>query len=145
VKGRGPFIAGRWLDNYKLIYFYIHNRIYMTSGSSLEIVSLKRSVGCFHGVRAYSGVFMVMWWTVLENVPNVAAMWGRLCFTAKSPWWPVRMGWLAPYSYLGPMAFQIRGQGAFPSFIFSYHARMVNGVLLVCNPWPLMLMEVLTT
>jgi hypothetical protein len=77
----------------------------MTSGSILEIVSLKRSVGGFHGVRAYSGVFMVMWWMVLENVPKVAAMSGRLCFTAKSPWWPVRMGWLAPYSYLRPMAF----------------------------------------
>jgi hypothetical protein len=29
----------------------------MTSGSNLEKVSFPRSVGGFHGVRAYSGVF----------------------------------------------------------------------------------------
>jgi hypothetical protein len=80
----------------------------MTSGSSLEIVSLPRSVGGFHNVWAYSRVFMVLRWTVLEKVPEVAALWGRLCFSAKSPWRPVRMSWLAPYSYLGPMTLQIR-------------------------------------
>jgi hypothetical protein len=81
----------------------------MTNGSSLEIVGWPRSVGGFYGVRAYSRVFTVMSWMVLEKVLEVAALWGQLCFTAKSPWRPVRTGWLAPYSYLGPMAIQIRG------------------------------------
>jgi hypothetical protein len=57
LKGRGPFIAGRWLYNYKLFYFYIHEGIYMTSGSRLEKVGLPMLVEGFHGVRAYSGVF----------------------------------------------------------------------------------------
>jgi hypothetical protein len=42
----------------------------MTSGSSLEIVGLPRSVGGFHSVWAYSRVFMVLRWTVLEKVPR---------------------------------------------------------------------------
>jgi hypothetical protein len=50
LKGRGPFIAGRQLDNYKLIFFYIHEEIYMTSGSILEMVNSLRLVGGFHGV-----------------------------------------------------------------------------------------------
>jgi hypothetical protein len=32
----------------------------MTSGSGLEIVGLSRSVGGFHGVQAYSGVFWAL-------------------------------------------------------------------------------------
>jgi hypothetical protein len=32
----------------------------MTSGSKLEIVGLSRSVGGFHGVWAYSGVFQTL-------------------------------------------------------------------------------------
>jgi hypothetical protein len=72
---------------------------------------------------------------VLKKVPEVTTLWGQLCFTAKSPWRSVRTGWLAPYSYLGPMAVQIRGrQGALPDFILSCHVRMVSGVLLVRNP-----------
>jgi hypothetical protein len=55
------------------------------------------------------------------------------------------MGWLAPYSYLGPMVVQIRGQGALPSFILSHRVRMVVGALLVRNPRPWILVEVLTT
>jgi hypothetical protein len=85
----------------------------MTNGSSLEIVGWPRLVGGLHSVRAYSGVFTMMRWTVLEKVPKVVALWGQLCFIAKSPWRPVRMGWLAPYSHLGPMAIQIRGQSPF--------------------------------
>jgi hypothetical protein len=77
--------------------------MYMTSGSRLEMIDSPKSVGGFHGVRTCSGVFMVMRWMVLEKVPEIAALWGRLGFTAKSPWQSVRMGWLAPYSYLGPM------------------------------------------
>jgi hypothetical protein len=60
LKGMGPFIAGRRLYNYKLIYFYIHNGIYMNSGSRLEMVASPRSVGGFHGVRAYYGVFQTL-------------------------------------------------------------------------------------
>jgi hypothetical protein len=41
---------------------------------------------------------------ILKNVPEVVSLWGQLCFTAKSPWQLVRTSWLAPYSYLGPMA-----------------------------------------
>jgi hypothetical protein len=39
-----------------------------------------------------------------------------------------------PYSYLEPMALQIRGQGALPGFVLSHHVRMVSGALLICNP-----------
>jgi hypothetical protein len=60
LKGMGPFIVGRRLDNYKLIIFYIINVIYMTSGSSLEIVGWPRSVGGFHSVWACSGVFLAL-------------------------------------------------------------------------------------
>jgi hypothetical protein len=56
-KGRGAFIAGRRLDNYKLIIFYILDGIYMTNGSSLEIVGWLRSVQDFHVVWTCSGVF----------------------------------------------------------------------------------------
>jgi hypothetical protein len=41
-----------------------------------------------------------------EKVPKVAVLWSWLFFTTKSPWWPVRTGWLAPYSYLGPWMFR---------------------------------------
>jgi hypothetical protein len=40
----------------------------MTSGSRLEMVGSSRSVRGFHGGRACSGVFLVMRWTMLENV-----------------------------------------------------------------------------
>jgi hypothetical protein len=40
----------------------------------------------------------------------------------------------SPYTYLGPMAVQIRGQGALSNFVLSHHVRMVNGALLVRNP-----------
>jgi hypothetical protein len=75
----------------------------MTSGSSLEIVGWPRSIEVFHIVRAYSGVFIVMRWLVLQKVLELTALWSQLCFTAKCPWQLVRMGWLVPYSYLGPM------------------------------------------
>jgi hypothetical protein len=48
----------------------------MTSGSSLEIVGWPRLVGGLHSVRAYSGVFTMMRWTVLEKVHEVVALWG---------------------------------------------------------------------
>jgi hypothetical protein len=70
LKGRGPFIARRRLDNYKLIIS-------------------PRSVGGFHGVRAYSGVLLAMRWTILEKVPGVTALWDWLSFTAKFLWWPM--------------------------------------------------------
>jgi hypothetical protein len=47
----------------------------MTNGSSLEIVGWPRLVGGLHSVRAYSGVFTMMRWTVLEKVPEVVALW----------------------------------------------------------------------
>jgi hypothetical protein len=106
----------------------------MTNGSSLETVGWSSSVGGFHGVQAYFGFFTVMRWTTLEKVPEVAALWGQLCFTAMSPWRPVRIGWLAPYSYLGPMDVQIRGQGPLLGFVLSSHVRMVSDTLLVRNP-----------
>jgi hypothetical protein len=81
----------------------------MTSGSRLEIVGSSRSVEVFHGVWTYSVVFPVMRWTMIENVPGVAALWGRLCFADKSLWHPVWMGCLALYSDLGPVVIQIRG------------------------------------
>jgi hypothetical protein len=58
----------------------------MTSGFRLEIVSLPRSVGVFHGVRDYSGVFLMMRWMMIKKVPGVAALWGRLFFASKSLW-----------------------------------------------------------
>jgi hypothetical protein len=64
----------------------------MTSGPRLEMVGSPRLVRSFHGVRACSGVFMVMRWTVLEKVSEIDALWGWLCFPAKSPWRSVRMG-----------------------------------------------------
>jgi hypothetical protein len=68
----------------------------MTSGFSLEIVCWPRSVGGFHGVQDYYGVFTVMRWMVPEKVPDVIVLWGQLCFTAKSAWQPGRIGWLPP-------------------------------------------------
>jgi hypothetical protein len=61
----------------------------MTSGSKLEMVSLPRSVGGFHVVRACSGVFLTMRWMMLDKVPGVAALCDRLCFTTKFLWWPM--------------------------------------------------------
>jgi hypothetical protein len=46
----------------------------MTSGSRLETVGSSRSLGVFHDVRAYSGVFPVMRWTMIEKVAGVAAL-----------------------------------------------------------------------
>jgi hypothetical protein len=66
LKGRGSFIAVRQLNNYK------H-----------EMVGSLRSVGGFHGVRAYSVVFLAMRWMMLENVPGVTALWARLSLEAK--------------------------------------------------------------
>jgi hypothetical protein len=56
----------------------------------------------------------------------------------------MRMGWLAPYSYLGPTTIQIRGHGALPGFALSHRVRMVGDALLVRNPRFQMLVEVLT-
>jgi hypothetical protein len=78
----------------------------MTSGSRLEIVGLLRSVRVFHGVQACSGVFLAMRWTMIEKVPRVAALWGRLYFAAKSLWWPVWTGCLAPTLTWGPQSFR---------------------------------------
>jgi hypothetical protein len=41
LKGRGSFMVGRQLDNYKLI-IYILDEIYMTSGFRLEMISFVR-------------------------------------------------------------------------------------------------------
>jgi hypothetical protein len=78
----------------------------MTSGFSLEIVGLSRLVGGFHDVRACSGVFIVMRWMVLEKVLEVATLWGRLCFTAKSPWQLMRTCWLVPTLTWSPWLFR---------------------------------------
>jgi hypothetical protein len=102
----------------------------MTSGSICEIVGWSRSVGGFHGVRACSGVFLMMRWIVIKKIPRVAAMWGWLCFAAKSLWWLVWMGCLAPYFDLGLAVIQKRRQGALPDSILSCHVRMVSGTLL---------------
>jgi hypothetical protein len=40
------------------------------------------------------------------------------------------MGCLVPYSDLGPMVVQIRGQGALPDSILSHRMRMVGDALL---------------
>jgi hypothetical protein len=61
----------------------------MASGSRFEMVSSPGSVGGFHGVRAYSGVFLVMRWTMLKKVPRVAALWVQPDFVAKFLWWPM--------------------------------------------------------
>jgi hypothetical protein len=55
----------------------------MTNGSICEIVGSSRLVGGFHGVWAYSGVFLVMRWTMLEKVPGVAALWARPSLVVK--------------------------------------------------------------
>jgi hypothetical protein len=62
----------------------MHEGIYMTGGSRLEIVSSSRSVGVFYGVLTYHGVFLAMRWMIIENFPGVVALWGWLCFAAKS-------------------------------------------------------------
>jgi hypothetical protein len=61
----------------------------MTSGFRLEIVGSSRLVGVFYGVWACHGVFLAMRWMIIEKFPVVVALWGRLCFAAKSLWWPV--------------------------------------------------------
>jgi hypothetical protein len=47
----------------------------MTSGSNLEKVSLPRSVGGFHDVQAYSGVFE----TPSYYSPGPPRQWGERC------------------------------------------------------------------
>jgi hypothetical protein len=102
----------------------------MTSGSRLEIVDSSRSIGVFHGVRACSGVFLAMRWMIIEKVPRVAALSGRLCFAAKSLWWPVWTCCLAPYFDLGPTLIQIRGPSALPGSVLSRRVSVVGGTLL---------------
>jgi hypothetical protein len=70
----------------------------MTTGSRYEIVGSSKSVGSFHSVHACSGVFLVMWWSMLEKVPGVTILWGWPCFIAKSLWWPIWMGCLTPHN-----------------------------------------------
>jgi ABC-type multidrug transport system permease subunit len=36
----------------------------------------------FHGLLVCSVVFLAMMWMILEKVPRVAALWGRLCIVA---------------------------------------------------------------
>jgi hypothetical protein len=82
----------------------------MTSRSRLKMVGSSRSVGGFHGVRACSGVFLAMRWTMLEKVLGVTALSDRLCFTAMFLLWPIWMGCLVLNSDLGPAVVQIRGR-----------------------------------
>jgi hypothetical protein len=63
----------------------------------------------FHGLLVYSRVFLVPRGTVLEKAHGVAISWGWPCLVAKSSWALIWMGWLAPYSDLGPTAIQMRG------------------------------------
>jgi hypothetical protein len=58
---------------------------------------------------ASSGVFLVLKWMILEKVLGVAALWGRPCIGAKPTQWQIWMGWLAPYSGLGPTVAQTKG------------------------------------
>jgi hypothetical protein len=44
---------------------------------------------------------------MIEKVPGVTALWGRLCFTTKSLWRLVWMACIGPYSDLGPAVIQI--------------------------------------
>jgi hypothetical protein len=46
---------------------------------------------------------------ILEKVLGVAALWGRPCLGAKPTQWQIWMGWLAPYSGLGPTVAQTKG------------------------------------
>jgi hypothetical protein len=55
----------------------------MTSGSICEIIDSLRSLGGFHVVRACSGVFWAMRWTMLEKVPSVTALWAWPSLEAK--------------------------------------------------------------
>jgi hypothetical protein len=59
----------------------------MTSGSIVEMVGLPKSVGGFHSVWAYSGVFLVMRWTILEKVL------GSLPCGPGFPWRPSFLEW----------------------------------------------------
>jgi hypothetical protein len=43
---------------------------------------------------------------MLEKVLGVAALWDRLCFTAKFLWWPIWTDWLAPTLTWGPRLFK---------------------------------------
>jgi hypothetical protein len=94
------------------------------------MVGLPRLVGGFHGIRACFGVFLTMMWMMLEKVSGVTTLWDWLCFTAKFLWWPIWMGYLVPYSDLGPAVIQIKGQGALPDSVLSHHVRMVGDALL---------------
>jgi hypothetical protein len=67
---------------------------------------------------------------MIEKVPRVAVLWGRLCLVAKSLWRPIGMGWLAPYSNLGPTVALIRGQGLLLGSVLSRRVRMGGGALL---------------
>jgi hypothetical protein len=67
---------------------------------------------------------------MLKKVLGVAALWDRLCCTAKFLWWPIWMGCLVPYSGLGPTVVQIRGQAALPSFALSRCVRTIDDALL---------------
>jgi hypothetical protein len=106
----------------------------------------KEEVGsCFHDLLIYSGVFLAMRWMMLEKAPGVAALRDQPCLDAKSLRWSIWMGWLAPYSNLGPAVFQIRGQGALPGSVLSCHVRTVGGALLGdLQPRPWMLVVILT-
>jgi hypothetical protein len=67
---------------------------------------------------------------MLKKVSRVAALWDRLCFIAKFLWWPIWIGCLVPYSDMGPMIVQIRGQGALPISVLSHCNIMVGDALL---------------
>jgi hypothetical protein len=56
-EGYGAFYSQEAAGQLQANYFYIHEGIYITSGSRLEVVGSLRSVGGFHGVQAYFGVF----------------------------------------------------------------------------------------
>jgi hypothetical protein len=52
-------------------------------GLDFEKVSSSRSVGVYLGVRAYSGVFLVMRWMMIKKVPGVTALWAQHSLVPK--------------------------------------------------------------
>jgi hypothetical protein len=67
---------------------------------------------------------------ILEKVLWVAALWGQPFLAAKPSRGQIWMGWLAPYSGLGPTIVEMKGQGYLPGSILSRRARAGGGTSL---------------